>query len=156
MWRLSALHCLLCEDLDKQTCGPLPSYLLGTISLTKTYMWPLAYLSVLHVECSSLQNLLAISLFILVLSKLFTIRIYFNQQATWFEFILVAMFPFSLYWTLYFASPGNNYTSFWDLVILTNKHIITNILQERLTCKEQQISENFYVRGDGTVSYRWA
>lgn len=82
------LHCLLCEDLDKQTCGPLPSYLLGTISVTKTYMWPLAYLSVLYVECSSLQNLLAISLFILVLSKLFTIRIYSNQQATWFEFWL--------------------------------------------------------------------
>ncbi|XP_020575248.1 uncharacterized protein LOC110021186 isoform X2 [Phalaenopsis equestris] len=44
-------------------------------------------------------------------------------------------------------------------VIKPNGHILIrdyawgDLAQERLTCKEQQISENFYVRGDGTRAY---
>uniref|UniRef100_A0A1D1Y5A5 Methyltransferase-like protein 6 n=2 Tax=Anthurium amnicola TaxID=1678845 RepID=A0A1D1Y5A5_9ARAE len=37
--------------------------------------------------------------------------------------------------------------------VLLRDYAIGDLAQERLTCKEQQISENFYVRGDGTRAF---
>ncbi|XP_064934652.1 tRNA N(3)-methylcytidine methyltransferase trm141-like isoform X2 [Musa acuminata AAA Group] len=37
--------------------------------------------------------------------------------------------------------------------VLFRDYATGDLAQERLTCKEQQISENFYVRGDGTRAY---
>ncbi|XP_073101898.1 uncharacterized protein [Elaeis guineensis] len=37
--------------------------------------------------------------------------------------------------------------------VLFRDYAVGDLAQERLTCKEQQISENFYVRGDGTRAY---
>lgn len=36
--------------------------------------------------------------------------------------------------------------------VLFRDYATGDLAQERLTCKDQMISENFYVRGDGTVS----
>lgn len=37
--------------------------------------------------------------------------------------------------------------------VLFRDYAVGDLAQERLTGKDQKISENFYVRGDGTVSF---
>lgn len=37
--------------------------------------------------------------------------------------------------------------------VLFRDYATGDLAQERFDCKDQKISENFYVRGDGTVSY---